>query len=354
MGRIFKRGKVWYLDFVCRGRRIKRSTKQRDKKLADLALKSLEVKVAKGELLGIEDRLRILFKECGEKYLAFSRANKARSSYERDGVSVRVHLPPAFKDRYLHELTRELIERYKAQRLQRVSKSRVNRELMCLRHMLNKAIEWGYLTSSPMKGIRLLKEPPERVRYLDPKEALKLLGACAAHLKPIIVCALHTGMRRGEILNLKWENVDLENRMILLERTKSNRRRMIPLSGVLCSVLKRLPRRGEYVFTNEQGDKYGTVNKSFTAACRRAGIKNFRFHDLRHTFASHLTMSGCNMRTVQQLLGHATIRTTMKYSHLSKEHLEEAVNVIGAKFSPQLGPNMDQSEVPSSETQWWA
>lgn len=221
----------------------------------------------------------------------------------------------------------------------------------CLRAMLNKAVQWGYLTDSPMKGIRLLKEPPERVRYLTTEEIARLLARCSEHLRPIVICALHTGMRKGEILNLKWSDVDLHNRMILLERTKNNRRRMIPLSGVLCSVLKALSRRSEYVFCSEKGERFGNVRKGFKAALKRASIEDFRFHDLRHTFASHLTMSNCNIRTVQQLLGHTTIRTTMKYAHLSKEYLEEAVNLVGAKLSPGVETNLKQSKVPVVENQ---
>ncbi len=351
MARIFKRKKFWYLDFSYRGRRIIKSTKQRDKKMAELALKDIEVKIVKDEYLGIQDRPKILFAECVDKYLAYSKVNKTPKSYERDILSLRGHLVPVFGNRYLHELRVETIESYKARRLTKVKPATVNRELSCLRAMLNKAVQMGYLTDSPMKGIKLLKEPPERVRYLTVDEVRKLLEACSEHLRPIVVCALHTGMRREEILGLKWANVDFDNRMILLEKTKNNQRRMIPLSGVLCLVLKKLPRRGEYVFCNEKGERFGDVRKSFKTALRRATITDFRFHDLRHTFASHLTMSRCNVRTVQQLLGHTTIRTTMKYSHLSKEYLEEAVNLVGGKFSPQVGTNLEQPKVPVIETQ---
>jgi len=203
-----------------------------------------------------------------------------------------------------------------------------------------------------MNGIKLLKEPPERVRYLETWEVQRLLAECSEHLRPIVLCALHTGMRKGEILNLKWENLDLDNRMILLEKTKNNRRRMIPLSGILYPELRDLPRRGEYVFCNEKGEKFKKIDKGFWAACGRAKIKDFRFHDLRHTSASYLTMSGCNIRTVQQLLGHTTIRTTVKYSHLSKEYLEEAVNLVGARLSLEVDTNLEQSKLPRLETMW--
>ena len=283
--------------------------------------------------------------------MVYSQTNKTPKSYERDVLSLKGHLVPVFGDRFLYELRPELIENYKAARVGHVKPATVNRELSCLRAMLNKAVQWGYLTDSPMKGIKLLKEPPERVRYLEAGEVSRLVGACSEHLKPIVLCALNTGMRKGEILNLRWDNVDMHNRMISLDRTKNNRRRTIPISGQLYALFLKLPRRGDYVFCNEGGERFGDVRKGFTSALKRAEIKNFRFHDLRHTFASYLTMSGCNMRTVQQLLGHSTLRTTMKYAHLCKEHLEEAVNLVGARVSLQIDTNLQQFRVPSGEMQ---
>lgn len=350
MARVFKRGKKWCIDYSYRGRRIMKAI-SRDKRMAELALKDIELKIARGEYLGIHDQLKILLRDCADKYLIYSKANKSPKSYERDLISLRVHLVPAFGDYHLHEVRPEMVENYKVMRLTEAKPATVNRELSCLRNMLNKAIEWGYLTYSPMKGIKLLREPPERVRYLETDEVARLLEACCEHLEPIVLCALHTGMRKGEILNLKWHDIDFHNRMILIEKTKNNRRRMVPLSGILYSELKKLPIRGEYVFCDEDGEKFGNIQKGFRAACKRAGIKDFRFHDLRHTFASHLTMSGCNIRTVQQLLGHTTMRTTMKYSHLSKEYLEEAVNLVGAKLSPQGETKLKQPRVPIGEMQ---
>lgn len=351
MARIFKRGKFWYVDFSYRGRRIIQSTKQRDKRIAELVLKDMEVKIAKGELLGIHDQPKILFRDCAEQYLAYSKANKASQSYVRDLSIFKVHLIPSFGMRYLHELKPVMIEDYKAMRLTKAKPETVNRELACLSNLLNKAIQWGYLIDCPMKGVRYLKERPPRVKYLEANEALRLLENCSEHLKPIVLCALHTGMRKSEILNLKWQNIDFHNRIMHLEKTKNNRRRMIPMSGILSSELRKLPRRGEYVFCNKMGEKFGKIHKSFRTACRRTGINDFRFHDLRHTFASHLTMSGCNIRTVQQLLGHVTIKTTMKYSHLSKEYLEEAVNLLGARLSPKIDTNLEQHETDTSKTQ---
>lgn len=345
MARVFKRGKKWYIDYSYRGRRVIRSTKSRDKRMAELVLKDTELKIIKGEYLGVRDEQKILFRDYAEKYLAHSKANKTPKSHRRDITSITVNLLPVLGDHYLHELKSEMIENYKAMRLTRVKPATVNRELGCLRHMLNKAIEWGYLTNSPMRGIKLLKEPPGRVRYLEADEVIRLLTACSDNLRSIVLCALHTGMRKGEILNLKWEDIDFHNRSITVVKSKNNRRRAMPMSGILCRTLRKLHKKGEYVFTNRDGTRFADVKKGFCGALRRAKIKDFRFHDLRHTFASHLAMSGCNLRTIQELLGHADIKTTMRYAHLSRQHLEEAVNLVGARL--WVDTNLEQSRIGS-------
>ena len=329
MGRTFKRGKSWYIDYTHKGRRIRKTIGQ-SKKLAELALKDIELKSARGEYLGIYEEKKILFQDFAKEYLAFSKANKAHSSYERDVRSLRVHLVPCFKDKYLFELTSGMNERYKSKRLAKAGPATVNRELACLRHMFNKAIEWGYVATNPMKGVRLLKEPPGRVRFLQPEEVQRLLQNCAPHVRSIVITALHTGMRRSEILNLRWKDIDFSAKTITVENTKNNERRVIPINDVLHYALNISPRhiRSDFVFCAGDGRPFANVQKGFKAALRRAGIEDFRFHDLRHTFASYLVMSGVDLRTVQELLGHKTMRMTMKYSHLSKAHLQNAVDSL--------------------------
>ena len=144
------------------------------------------------------------------------------------------------------------------------------------------------------------------------------------YLKPIVLIAIHSGMRRGEIVNLRRTEIDFKERRIILEKTKNNERRVIPMNDTLIEVLQSLPvhLHSETVFPDINGNM---VTVTFERACKRAGIEDFHFHDLRHSFASYLTMDGENLRTVQTLLGHKDLRMTMRYSHLSPEHLREAV-----------------------------
>jgi len=237
------------------------------------------------------------------------------------------HLVRAFGERKLGALRAMDVEGYKAKRLVRVSPATVNRELATLRHMYRKAVEWEYVKASPMANVRQFKEPPGRVRYLTTDEIKRLLCQCAAHIRPIMVMALNTGMRKGEILKLRWRDVDLENRRIIVVNSKNNETRMIPINQTLFEVFGRLKdgkgagSRSGFVFTGEDGRPLGDIKKGFTAAVRRAGIEDFRFHDLRHTFASYLVMSGVDLRTVQQVLGHTELKMTLRYAHLSSGHV---------------------------------
>lgn len=193
--------------------------------------------------------------------------------------------------------------------------------------MLNKAVEWGMLEISPFKrGKRLMfKENNHILRFLSEAEIEALLPVCPAHLRPIVETALLTGMRKEELLSLKWEQIN--HGLIHLSKTKSGNPRHLPISGRLVEIFQQLRQQNHlkspYVFCDAQGRRFNTVKRSFATACRKAGITDFRFHDLRHTFASHLIMRGAGLKPVQELLGHSDIMMTMRYAHLSSGHLKE-------------------------------
>jgi len=323
---IFQKGNNWYIDYYVKGRR-KRKKIGHSKKLALQVLSDVHLKIAKGEYLGIFDEKKIPFEEYAKQYLDFSKANKAWSTYQRRDRHSVANLVSFFKGKYLFELTPEMIEKYKAARLEKVSPASVNRELACLKHMYTKAIEWGYVKLNPAKGVKRLKEPPGRLRYLNPEEAGRLLEVCSGHLKPIIVTALNTGMRKSEILSLKWSQVDLKNRKVTVINAKNNESRVIPINQTLYQELLALSQnpRGEYVFSERNGRPFKDTKTAFLSAIKKVGIKDFRFHDLRHTFGSHLVMQGVDLKTVQQVMGHKDIKMTMRYSHLSPEYVQEAM-----------------------------
>ncbi len=171
-----------------------------------------------------------------------------------------------------------------------------------------------------------------RLRFLMEDEIIRLLDACADHFRPIVETALFTGMRRGELFGLTWDMIVAGKIRLPGWLTKNGEPRNIPVSDRLDDVLTAQRRKNQmksqHVFCNENGGRVLDIRAAFQGACRRAGIENFNFHDLRHTFASHLVMRGRALKEVQELLGHKDIQMTMRYSHLAPEYLEAGVNSL--------------------------
>jgi integrase len=321
----------WYIDYRINGRRFKRRIGS-NKKLAEQVLMDVEVKRAKGEYLGVHEEKKILFGDFAQEYLTFAKGTKAATTYAGN-IREMQRLARAFHG-YLSKLTTGAIEKDKVQRRQVVAPAIVNRELALLRHMLSKAVEWGYLKSNPAKPVKLLKEPPGRLRYLEPDEIERLLAdsedSQAPYLRPVMVIALYTGMRLGEILGLRWEDIDLKHRLITLTKTKNHERKTIPINDVLYEELTCLPRHvaSPYLFCHPDGSRILRLDRSFHSAMKRAGIEGFRFHDLRHTFASHLAMRGVPLEIIGTLLGHKDPKMTKRYAHLSPASLKAAVTTL--------------------------
>jgi len=148
-------------------------------------------------------------------------------------------------------------------------------------------------------------------------------------------------MRKGEILGLKWSDIEIKRAIIHLHDTKNGEKREVPMNETvqktIIGVLKNP--ESQYVFCNKDSKPYGDVKKSFSTACDKAKIENFRFHDLRHTFASHLVMSGIDLNTVRELLGHKSIEMTLRYSHLSPDHKKRAVDVLNTRLALETPEN---------------
>jgi integrase len=200
------------------------------------------------------------------------------------------------------------------------------------RHMLNLARKWGYLDRVP--DVEQPKRPEGRQRYLEEEEITRLLDACRRSRNPyltaIVTVALNTGMRKGEILGLAWESVDLSTSRLTLYRTKSGKPRGVPINRSVYDVLVALEpdaeQRAGLVFHRSGARAWGQIRTAFTTALDRAGIKGFRFHDLLHTAASHMVMRGASLKDVQEILGHSDLKMTLRYSHLSPAHLRATVD----------------------------
>lgn len=290
--------------------------------------------------------------ELAGEYLDFKRA-KGKRSLADDALALTRRIVPWFgAETLVTEMTALRIAQYDRERsaglsrLKRpVTPATVNRELALIRHMLRLGEEWGYLDKAPR--VRMGKEPEGRLRFLSEDEAVRLLKAAGESQNPyltaIVTTGLHTGMRRGEILGLAWERVDFARGVLLVERTKSSRRREIPMNRAVYDVLEPLaadarralpaPSPGErrrdpegLIFRKKaSGAAWGSIRTAFERACVEAKVFDFRFHDLRHTCASWLVMRGRSLKEVQELLGHQTFAMTLRYAHLSPERLRQAV-----------------------------
>jgi len=185
-------------------------------------------------------------------------------------------------------------------------------------------------------------EQEGRLRYLSEEEIPALLHACEKQvtspwLYPVVVLALNSGARQGELLSLRYDDLDLERGLIYFGRTKNRRLKTVPMNQTVRGVVEWLlkHRYGEYLFTwpwGERGVGRTTIYDAFKKACRAAGIEKFRFHDLRHTAASYLVMSGADLPTVKKILGHQEIEMTLRYSHLAPAHKAKAVEKLGEIF----------------------
>ena len=345
---IYKQDGNFFIDYYANGRR-KREKVGSSKKLAELVLKKRKVELAEGKFLDIDRAEKVKFDDFTYQYLEIhSKSNRAYSTDCKNASVLRRY----FGDKYLYEITVMDVQRFKSQRAQDVSVATTNRGLALLKSMLNRAIEWGKIKENPVRKVRLFKENNKRLRFLEAEEMVKLLSNCSEHLRPIVVVALNTGMRKGEILGLKWQDMDFQRDVIHLYKTKSGEKREVPLNSTAKSAIMAIPKHADspYIFCNKDGEPYGDIKKSFFTATKKSAIINFRFHDLRHTFASHLVMSGVDLNTVRELLGHHSLDMTLRYSHLSPDHKKRAVDVLGRRLDTFWTPRDDESTAIKNET----
>lgn len=180
----------------------------------------------------------------------------------------------------------------------------------------------------------------------------KLLENCHEPLYTIITIALNTGMRKSEILNIKWSDVDFNRKLIYLLETKSGDKRAVPMNNIIFNTLHKVSKspKNPYLFHNRTGQPYQDIKKSFHKALKMAEIKNFTFHDLRHTFASHLVMMGVDLKTIQELLGHKTFLMTIRYAHLSPDHRKAAVDKFASQMDTFWTLRVKEEKVEKTET----
>jgi integrase len=326
----------WGFDFTCNGIRVRKIVGL-SKQEAEQVMWN-EKKKMKRDGFGLKEAAKnVYFEDFAAEFLELY-CKKKKKSWARDEISIE-HLKKSFKGKFLSVISPDMIERYMADRKDKVSSSTVNREIACLKTLFNKAVQWKKIETNPAANVEKFKERNQRERILSDEEMRRLLEVAAPHLKPILIIALSTGMRRNEILGLKWNNVHVPERYLFIEDSKSGKSRKIPLNSQMIAALEGLTRDSEFLFFNKRKNRHLTdIAIAFKGACARAGISGLRLHDLRHSAASAMIRNGIDIVTVSKILGHSSIQMTMRYAHPTSENMSRAVEVLGriiAKKSPE-------------------
>lgn len=364
MARIYKRARVWYLDIRAGSKRIRKRIGN-SKKVAELALQDAVVKTERQEF-GFA-RNDIAVDKFLDQFLDYSRASHTASTTNRYRAVID-HFKVFLKDKrsdvaFISQITPEVIDQYKIARKSAwvnpngspVDSSddvkgytrkgarahTINFEIGTIRTILNQAIKWEYLRENPTAKVKKLKvNDAKLVRFLSKEECRQLLEASPPELHLIYFTFLHTGMRKAELVNLEWSDIDFDRRKIKIQRKSfwqpKTGEREIPINSELLSLLTKLKAKSSpdlpsnFVFPGKDGGLLKTkLREKLILIAKQADIPDLtRVHTLRHTFASHLVMSGVDLPTVKKLMGHSDIETTMIYAHLAQDHLSDAVDKL--------------------------
>lgn len=284
--------------------------------------------------------LRELLQRYSDEHLANSSKGKRHIAEQRRQLD---WLSSDIGDYMLFDLTSSLIIASRARLLKRVvrgkplTKATANRYMATLSHALSIGVrEFEWLDDNPMRKIKKLDEPRGRVRFLSKDERTQLLTAAKADasLYLIIVLAISTGARKGELLSLTWDAVDLERGLMTFHETKNGERRTVPLQGHALELMKehKAKSTSRYVFRARTADKPMLVDKPFQQLVQKVGLQDFRFHDLRHSAASELAMNGASLGEIAAVLGHKTLAMVQRYAHHSEQHTSEVVASMNARI----------------------
>ena len=323
------KGNKWYCEFMIDGTRYNKACKGATSyKEALIYENEIKSAVMHGDLGLVKRKCTIKLSEMIEKYLEYSQTNKA--SFTHDKTYSRYWLEH-FGNKLLSEIRSLDVEGYKTFRLNKdIKPATVNREINSLSKMFSIAKQNKYIEDNPCSGVEKLRVENLKIRFLSKEEQERLYNVIEGHwIKPLVVTALQTGMRKGEILDLKWDCVNFEQNYIDVLQTKSGKPRQIPMSEKLSNTLKEQPRINDYVFVNPKTKKkHSNINDLFPEFLKKAKIEKFDFHSLRHTSATRMVECGIDLTVVMEILGHSDIKTTMRYAHPVPEVKLKAIKAL--------------------------
>ena len=327
---------IWYID-ICpeRGKRIRRSTRTKDKKLAEELHDKVKHELWRQDHLG--DKKIYYWDEACARWIKEMGHKKTL----HDDITKIKKLKP-FRGVELTNLSRQFIQDTVAGIEGRNSTK--NRYLAFIRSILNKCVfEWEWLDKAPK--LKLYKEPKRRIRWLTPFEIEKLSNALPPYFADVMIFSVSTGLRKANVINLKWAQIDLDRRVAWVDaaETKSGYSLGCALNSTALDILKKqLGKHDEFVFTNSKKRPIKQLpHKIWKRALIRAGIKDFRWHDLRHTWASWLVQSGVSLSVLQEMGGWESIEMVQRYAHLAPEHLHECSTKIDLAWQKKVTPEKE-------------
>jgi integrase len=385
---VYMIGDNWTVDFRFRGERYRERLGPMSRGQAKKTAESRKVAVAEGRLAVNGRRLvnnewiideapkKIadpIFKEAVEKFLTWYATERPKSA-TLAGYNAKP-LTTFFSDYRLSQISPFLIDKYKlerrkvcdclqrpkndnavrcahcGQRLLPLANATLNRELALLSRFSHYATE-RKLVAEPLT-ISLLKEDNARTRYLSEDEAIRLLDACNEDFRVVVLVAMHTGFRSQELKTLRWLSVNLAHRSVTVQScySKNSETRTVPMTDEVYEALKALKaerdrKPEDVVFVNRYGKPWKSWRTAFQNACDRAGLKDFHFHDLRHSYGSWLGQNNVNLKAMQELLGHKDVTMTMRYTHINLDYKRDAVAMLPSfSKSPRKSPRAKNAKV---------
>lgn len=263
-----------------------------------------------------------------DKFLKYSEVNK--KSYATDKCRVQL-IKQDLSDREIRKIKPEDIEQFKEGLINKISPTTINKYLALLSKAFNIAVDNKYIEFNPCSRVKYFKKKNVTTRYLTEDEEKRLFKHLSEYMADIVHTALYTGLRKANILGLQWKQIDFNLKRLEVLENKGNKHIILPLTPPLEKILQRRynERCCEYVFANPKTqNRYYEIDREWAKALAKAGIENFRFHDLRHTVGTRLAAKGVPINVIKEILAHSDIRTTMRYTHLTDNAKEKALMSI--------------------------
>jgi integrase len=334
---------AWAVSYIdASGERKRKVVAAHTRQQAVNVLSAIRTAEERARTLGVRPASEVTMADLMARYTRHQKPRIRPTTFVRLGgilETLQRHLPEQVK-----AITKRAIAEYIETRSETVKPGTVAKEMSVLKHCLKLAVEWELIHQNPAAGARLPKLPAGRTKYLTPGELRAALEAAPEWMRAPMAFAACTGVRRGEMLSLKWMDVDMTNRRLYLRETKNGALRVLPIPEFALSVLRSLPAgaAGDLVFADVDAARLSVYTKRLFA---RLGIPDASFHTLRHTAASWLVMEGVDLYAVGQILGHKTPRMTQRYAHLSPDYMASAVGKLDGIMGGMLSTPVDSVQL---------